>query len=172
MPRCLCLLAEPSVPILIQITQPFGSIRGMVQGCVPDLGADARVGVVWITPPSLCCAALMWEQRGCETPSSFLYHSCGWVDEFLFPFLACAPTPAWAWLGEMKLCFPLRSHAMVARWRQWVRQPFSPTGSCLLALWSLLKNTRNLHFTELNPRFSVLPVWLSLPSLRPFVFKP
>lgn len=59
MPRCLCLQAGPSIPI-IPIKHNHSAPRGgMVQGCVPAPGGDARLGAVWVTPPSPCCAALV-----------------------------------------------------------------------------------------------------------------
>lgn len=158
MPRCLCLLHPHPYPKATSLQLHWG----MVWGCVPAPG---------------------WEQCGVTLPPCAVQPSCASREAVKphLPFFTTAVvelmsfcSPFWqgccSRLGGMKLCFPALSHAMVARW--WVRQPLSATGSCLLALWSLLKNVRNLHFTELNPRLSVLPVALSLPWLCSFALKP
>lgn len=100
MPRCLCLLEEPSILILIQITQEFSCTRGMVQDSVLAPGNYARLGRVWGYPsfPVLCSPHV----KSREAVKPHLPFSTTAVVE-LMSFCS----PFWhvllSWLGGMKL---------------------------------------------------------------------
>lgn len=155
-PRCLFLLAEPPSPSLSKHHKHSAPLGSGVRLC-PSPGKRCQAGSS-VGSALLPCAV----QPSCESREAVKPHLPFSTTAVVELMSFCSP------FWHVLLLLARRDEAVLpsvlpCHGGSLVTQAASLTHrQLLLALWSPLKNARNLHFTKPNPRLSVLPVGLSL----------